>query len=216
MAQEIDQDFQMGETLGPTTTWSTLQSSDNIIVNSPPPHIPKIGILIQARTTSTRFPNKVLAHFNGKPIIQRIIEELRVLELPIVVSMPLAHTNDALYDFIVMRQLAGVHRSKWENNVLCRFIEAAKIYEFDIIIRICADCPLIKSFDVTQMLSKFMKEGGKRMIWGMGCWIFTKEMLEEVENNSIHADDREHCGFHYMSKSVDFDDDLERLQNVKE
>ena len=37
----------------------------------------KIGAIIQARTTSTRLPNKVLLDIAGKPALQHIIERLR-------------------------------------------------------------------------------------------------------------------------------------------
>jgi spore coat polysaccharide biosynthesis protein SpsF (cytidylyltransferase family) len=220
MAQEIDQtptseDYQMGETIGAFAISGTSGSDRHQLgygggfVNLRPKL--KIGIIIQARTTSSRFPNKVLADFGGMPIIERVIKNLRPLDIPIIVSIPTAHSNDVLYDFITSHELAGVHRSKWEHDVLSRFKECIAIYEYDIIIRICADCPLIKDSDVNFMLNKFLAEGGTRMVWGLGCWIFTKEMLEDVERNSVHAQDREHCGFYYMSKSVDWPDDIERL-----
>ena len=175
---------------------------------------PKVGIIIQARTGSTRFPNKVLAEFKGKPIIDHILENLAPLNYPMVVAIPDYSTNDPLYRHANRNKVnAHVYRSKLENDVLGRFKEVAESYHFDIIIRICADCPLIDADDVRYMLRKFFEEGASRMVWGLGCWIFTKEQLFDAANNSVHAADREHCGFHHMSKSVDYIDDIVRLEN---
>lgn len=221
MDQEIDHDFQMGETtdnsglaslFGDTGTDATVDSYTFLGQTVTIPEI-KIGIIVQARTTSSRFPNKVLAEYKGIPIISHVIRALIPLNLHIMVAIPDSHSNDPLANYLKEKVMCvEVYRSKWEHDVLSRFKDANQKNNFDVIIRICADCPLIKAEDVSFMLDKFMAEGRTRMVWGLGCWIFTKEMLLDVERNSIHADDREHCGFHYMSKSVDFDDDIKRLE----
>ena len=41
----------------------------------------RVGIIIQARTGSTRLPGKVLKKVNGKPIIQILIEKSKPLQM---------------------------------------------------------------------------------------------------------------------------------------
>jgi len=49
----------------------------------------KTGIIIQARTTSSRFPEKVFYEINGKKIIEYVIEEcLKVKNVKTVLATP--------------------------------------------------------------------------------------------------------------------------------
>jgi 3-deoxy-manno-octulosonate cytidylyltransferase (CMP-KDO synthetase) len=43
---------------------------------------PKVGVIIQARMTSHRFPGKSMVLLNGKPVIQHVWE--RAKEIPIL------------------------------------------------------------------------------------------------------------------------------------
>lgn len=171
----------------------------------------KTGIIIQARTGSKRFPNKVFAYFNGKFVIDHVIDEMKKISLPLVVAIPNTPSNDGLDNHLQKRNITVFRH--FENDVLNRIYKCAVWHEFDIIIRVCADSPKIRAKDIFDNLAKFIQEKQARMIWGQNSWIFNFKMLMEVNFSSPHAEDREHCGFHYMSKTVDFIDDIDRLNN---
>jgi len=171
----------------------------------------KTGIIIQARTGSQRFPNKIFAYLNGKFVIDHVIDEMKKINVPLVVAIPNTKPNDCLDNHLQKRNIT-VFRS-YENDVLSRVYWAAVWHEFDIIIRVCGDSPKMKAKDVFENLSKFVREKQRRMIWGQSSWIFNLEMIREVEMNSPEPNDREHCGFHYMSKTIDYSEDIERLNN---
>ena len=56
----------------------------------------KIGVIITARMTSTRFPNKVFAKFRGKRVIDYVVENAKKLGYPIVIAIPEKSDNDEL------------------------------------------------------------------------------------------------------------------------
>lgn len=170
----------------------------------------RIGIIITARMTGVRFPNKVFAKFRGKRVIDHVVENAEKLGYPIVLAIPEKSDNDELEVYCKMNKIDFFRG--YENQVIVRVLEAAKKFKFDIIIKLGADSPDTLEEDVNENIDKFLKEGQKRMIWGMNSFVFRTDMLEKVEKNSIHAVDREECGFHWMTNTVDYPDDIQRLE----
>ncbi|MEJ2249418.1 MAG: hypothetical protein P8Y97_07140 [Candidatus Lokiarchaeota archaeon] len=97
-----------------------------------------IGIIIQARTGSTRYPNKVIKKIHGdKNILDYLIENLKTLNQRIIV----ATTNKTQDDIIVevaRKNSVDYYRGD-EENVLMRYINSAKQYGISKIIRITGD-----------------------------------------------------------------------------
>ena len=100
-------------------------------------------IIIQARQNSTRFPNKVLQHINGISVIEIIIKRLTKSKKidQIVIATSRSSKNNELVKSLKAKGY-NVFRGS-ENNVLNRYIEAAKKYSAETIIRVTADCPLV-------------------------------------------------------------------------
>jgi len=115
----------------------------------------KTGIVIQARMNSSRLPDKVLLEFcDGKSILEIIIRRLKknFNNHDIVV----ATSNNDSDDFI--EKLSNdldvfVYRGD-ELNVLDRFIETSRLFNFDALIRICADNPFILTEPIRQLIQK--------------------------------------------------------------
>ena len=103
----------------------------------------KIGIVIQARLTSNRFPRKSLALLLGKPIIQWVVERAQMVspEIGVIVVIPENKENDELNEFLKTLNVNIVRGS--ENNVASRFVSAIEKFELDHVIRVCADNPLL-------------------------------------------------------------------------
>lgn len=103
---------------------------------------PKVIALLQARTTSSRLPNKVLLPILGVPMILRQIERLQRADL---INQVVVVTSTEVSD-------DGLAATCAENNILCfrgslndvldRFYQAAKSIEPSHVIRLTADCPL--------------------------------------------------------------------------
>jgi spore coat polysaccharide biosynthesis protein SpsF len=114
----------------------------------------KIGIIVQARTGSTRLPNKVLLPFyENQTILDIIIDKLKLLQLPIVLA-----TSNAALDSILSKA-AEKHNVCFfqgdEDNVLKRFVDAAIKFELDVVIRVCADNPFLSVEYAQQLIAQY-------------------------------------------------------------
>lgn len=112
------------------------------------------GIVIQARSGSTRLPAKILLQFDGQRRIIDIILENIKRECPgkkIVVATTVNPSDDRIAD---MAAEAGVlcHRGS-EENVLDRFIGAAEQFGIERLIRVCSDNPFLRTDSFSTMFA---------------------------------------------------------------
>lgn len=117
-----------------------------------------ISIIIQARTGSTRLPNKMLLPiYDDKTILEIIILNLLIYFEPsqIIVATSLNH-NDNQLEHIAGRLNVKCFRGS-ENDVLDRFIGAAEFFNVHNIIRVCADNPLLQVDQVKLLADEFLK-----------------------------------------------------------
>lgn len=116
----------------------------------------QLGIILQARTGSTRMPEKVICpFFNEKSILDLLIEKVQKLSIPAVLATTVNPSDDRIckladrHDFPVFRGS--------ENDVLDRFIQGAREHKFDKIIRVCADNPFLDLAGMKSLISAFEK-----------------------------------------------------------
>ncbi|MDX9881425.1 MAG: glycosyltransferase family protein [Prolixibacteraceae bacterium] len=114
------------------------------------------SIIIQARTGSTRMPQKVvLPFYDGKSIIEILLEKLLTTGFPIV----LATTDNPADNQLVAKAEKypiGIFRGS-EENVLARFIGAAKQFQVKNIVRVCADNPFLDAASILVLAEEFAK-----------------------------------------------------------
>lgn len=111
------------------------------------------AMIIQARTGSTRLPNKMILPFwQDKSLFEVVILRLKQLHEKMILATTEIDSDDRLC------QIAGkydidVYRGS-EENVLSRFIGAAEKYSIDKIIRICADNPFLDIASLKILIEK--------------------------------------------------------------
>jgi len=112
----------------------------------------KVNAIIQARMTSTRLPGKTLLPLAGKPVLQHIIERLRLSKY--VDNVIVACTTNPEDDKIVelCDKLNCLYHRGSETDVLARVLEAAKRFETDIIVEVTSDCPCIDKDTVNDVV----------------------------------------------------------------
>jgi spore coat polysaccharide biosynthesis protein SpsF len=117
----------------------------------------KIGILIQARTGSSRLPQKVVRPFyEDNTLIDIILSKLKILGLPLILA-----TSDQVQDR-ALEVYSKKHNALFfagdENNVLRRFVDAAEKNELDVVIRVCADNPFIQPDYIRILIEEYLKK----------------------------------------------------------
>jgi spore coat polysaccharide biosynthesis protein SpsF len=120
----------------------------------------KIGAIIQARTSSTRLPGKVLkelSYASGITCLEQVIRRLKKSKK--LNAIIIATTKDAEDDQII--NIAKKEDVKYfrgsKENVLSRYYFAAKENNIDIIIRVTSDCPCIDAQIVDVIISEHLK-----------------------------------------------------------
>ncbi len=101
----------------------------------------KIGIITQARMSSTRLPGKVLLKIKGKTILEYHLDRLKSSTYPVYIATTTNTTDDVLVEFAQSHALPYYRGD--EKNVLQRFVKCAEENKLDIIVRVTSDCPLI-------------------------------------------------------------------------
>lgn len=159
-----------------------------------------VNAIIQARCGSTRFPNKVFADIDGKPLIWHVVNRLRYAKLidGIVVATTF-NANDNLIEEWCKTECIECFRGS-EEDVLNRYYCASVAYPSDIVVRITADDPFKEPEVIDNVITKLINENLDLVTnnyppsypEGLDCEAFTFKVLEDVEKNAQDAFEREH------------------------
>lgn len=187
----------------------------------------KTKIIIQARTGSTRLPQKmILPFYENEGIFSLILNRLtsNFDKEDIILATSLNQNNDVLVD--IARKSGIKYFRGSENDVLQRFIDAANEYDADKIIRVCADNPFLDMDFLNFLLQNFEKtdcdymsfstsKGTPTIKTHYGFWAeaVTLNALNKVKNMTDESLYHEHVtNFIYANKDI-FD---VRLFNISE
>jgi glutamate-1-semialdehyde 2,1-aminomutase len=115
----------------------------------------KIVAIVQARMGSTRLPNKVMKPICGIPMTELLLSRLsRAKELDqIIIATSVDVRNLPLIDHV--RKLGYSCEQGSENDVLDRFLQAARKHQADVVVRITGDCPLVDPGLVDEAIRQF-------------------------------------------------------------
>ena len=113
----------------------------------------KVVAIVQARLTSSRFPDKVINKLGGITLIEFLIKRLiRSKKInKIIIAIP-----DNLKNRKIKKILKNVDFFLGsEEDVLDRYYKAAKKFKANTIIRICGDCPFVDPEIIDELLNIF-------------------------------------------------------------
>lgn len=115
----------------------------------------KVVAIVQARMGSTRLPNKVMKPVVGRPMVELLLARLaRSKELnQIVVATSVDDRNLPLVEHV--RSLGYACEQGSENDVLERYVQAARVHQADVVVRITGDCPLVDPELVDDCIRRF-------------------------------------------------------------
>jgi len=186
----------------------------------------KIVAIVQARMGSTRLPNKVMKKIGGVPLIELLLARLsRSNEIhQIVVATSKDKKNDPLVEHV--KKLGYFCYRGSENNVLQRYLDAAKKVSADVVVRVTGDCPLIDHEVVDQVVSHFRKLkvdyvsniSPPTYPDGLDTEVFTLAALSRASRESTSKHEHEHVtpylrrpGF-FETKNVSNSEDFSSLR----
>jgi spore coat polysaccharide biosynthesis protein SpsF len=123
--------------------------------------LPKIVVVVQARSGSTRLPGKILKHICGKPVL--ILQLERILAARTSFQLVVATTTDSIDD--------PIEEICKENKILCyrghptdlldRHYNAALQLGAEAVVKIPSDCPLIDPAVIDKVLNFYLENQDK-------------------------------------------------------
>jgi len=158
-----------------------------------------IGI-IQARTDSTRLPNKTLKDIQGKPLILHVIERVQhATSIEKVVLATTTRSIDTPLADLVQTQGIPVYRGDCD-DVLDRYYQAATQYHGAVIVRITGDCPLIDPHVIDTIVQIFLQHHYDYVTNtlqptypdGLDVEVFSYKALQKAWNEATLTSEREH------------------------
>ncbi|HMN47668.1 MAG TPA: glycosyltransferase family protein [Ignavibacteriaceae bacterium] len=117
----------------------------------------KIVTVIQARTGSSRSPNKILLPLANKPLLYRMFE--RVAASKMCGTIVIATTTDKSDDVVenLCNKFNMICFRGHPTDLLDRHYQAAKLFSADAVVKIPSDCPLIDKSVIDKVLNYYME-----------------------------------------------------------
>ena len=160
----------------------------------------KTVAIVQARMGSTRLPGKVLADLAGKPVLAWVVRAARAASGvdDVWVATSTAAADDAVAAWCKANGVS-VHRGS-ENDVLDRYVGAARASGAQVVVRITADCPFLDPAVIAQTIRLRLITGAAYAsnvdppTWpdGLDCEALTADTLIAAAAEATRPSDREH------------------------
>lgn len=160
----------------------------------------KIGVITQARMTSSRLPGKVLMPIAGKPLLHYHATRIAWSGIPLYVATTLNKEDDCLVRFCEERKISYFRGS--EANVLERYYQCATDNKLDVIVRVTSDCPLVDGNLVRSAVDRYLQEEDLNVYLsnylertyprGFDFEVFSYRSLADAYQNASRESHREH------------------------
>ena len=176
----------------------------------------KIGAIIQARTSSTRLPRKVLKSLpynSDTSVLQQVIR--RVLKSKLIDEVIVATSTDK--EDLEIVELAKKENAKFYqgslDNVLERYYNAAFENNLDIIVRITSDCPCVDWRIIDEVIESHLEFNAdytsnsliESFPRGIDCEVINFDVLKKTYWEASEDYEKEHVTpFIYKSHPEDF------------
>lgn len=172
----------------------------------------RVGVIVSARTDSTRLPGKALLKLGGVPMILFLLE--RIAEANGIAVVSLATTDRGVDDDLAATvEAAGfsVHRGM-RDDLVRRYVEAASLNALDHVVRITGDCPFVNAeslehcikqaqtaseFDLATTKGHFPK--------GIDYEVYPTALMAALDRaDLLNSEEREHLTLHLYRKDKSY------------
>ena len=164
----------------------------------------KKSIIIEARTSSTRLPRKILLNaFKKITFLEYLIKRLKKLSfIDNIIIATTVNKNDDQIVRLSEKLKVDYYRGS-ENNVFTRVLHAAKQFNADLIVRITSDCPVI-DLNIVRQAYEIYKNNDVEFVTnslkksypiGMDVEVFRYKTYKKSKKFVKTPDDEEHITF---------------------
>ena len=176
---------------------------------------------IQARSSSKRFPNKVLAQISGHPIIEWVVMNCKLSGCEVFVLTSTDQSDDALVGFLEEKNIS-FYRGDLD-NVLLRFLNFMNEQGVQKVLRVSADSPLIHPAVIERILisAKISPEYDvitnvfpRTFPKGQSVELLSKFAIESISRFSLSTENKEHLTSYFYANPSKFK--IKNLENEQD
>jgi spore coat polysaccharide biosynthesis protein SpsF len=174
--------------------------------------------ILQARMGSSRLPGKVLADVGGRTMLECVINRALLASrvARVVVATSVAPEDDRIERLCRARDVLVFRGS--ENDVLDRFVGAARGFDVNPIVRLTADCPLLDPVVIDAVVARFAAGdvdyaaniNPPTFPDGLDTEVFSRNALEQAAREARLRSEREHVTLYIRNHPEIF-----RIANVR-
>ncbi len=166
----------------------------------------RVVAIIQARMGSTRLPGKILEKIGDKPLLEILVNRLKKSQfIDDIVIATTSNKNDDVVEKFSQNLNINYYRGS-EENVLGRYVESAKKFNADVVVRITGDNPLTDIDLIDKLIDAHFKFNSDYTYCldtplGVSAEIINSNILKEI---SLKADldyEKEHVTPYIRSHS---------------
>jgi spore coat polysaccharide biosynthesis protein SpsF len=167
-------------------------------------------LIIQARMGSSRLPGKILLPLGDTVVLDYVVRRCKEVKnvADVIVATTMLDADQAIVDWCAAKGVACFRGS--EEDVLSRYMECAKTYEPDYVIRVTSDCPFIDyelgNITVDRMLQSpsdvFIMEG--EIARGLYMEMISYKALRYIDQRGLEPRHREHVTYYAYEYTEQF------------
>jgi len=172
----------------------------------------KVGIIVVARVTSTRLPNKAMCKILDQESIRVLLKRLKRIKNSneIILATSIDKSDDVLEE-IAFKEKVNFYRGSL-NNVALRFYEAAKKYKLDQIARVTGDAILCDEIMLEKAIDNQLVKGCdvtfiNNMPYGTDREVFTFRTIEMIAKYAVRPENTEYLEW-YLQNTRNFNVDF--------
>lgn len=174
----------------------------------------KIAVIVAARMGSSRLPGKALLPILEQPMLKLLLTRLKANKhnVPILLATTMQPKDDRLCN------IAQEVDCQWfrgnQNDLVQRYIDCARQFQVDHIVRVTADCPFVDGSTLDYFLDSVYAYGasefdlattkGKFPV-GIDFELFKRSRLEELHNSGhLSPEHREHLTLYFYHHAKEY------------
>ncbi|MFJ7735968.1 cytidylyltransferase domain-containing protein [Lysinibacillus sp. NPDC097287] len=162
----------------------------------------KTIVIIQARMGSTRLAGKILKTLGYSEVLTYVIRRCRQIYgvQEVIVATTLSTLDDAIVAWCLKHNVKCFRGS--EDDVLSRFVDCAKEYEPDYVMRVTSDCPFV-DYEMASEIVSLMEQEQKDIVLidgelprGLAVELISYEALLKIHEVGQEPRHREHVTYY--------------------
>jgi spore coat polysaccharide biosynthesis protein SpsF len=170
-----------------------------------------IALVIQARMSSSRFPEKVLGPLCGIPMLMWTINYCREINLPLFVLTSTNESDDQLVGMLEKNDVS-YYRGSLE-NVVSRYLSFMREHQVEKVVRISGDSPLINPDVILKVITQDQECADADLTTnvfprsfpkGQSVEVIPRKSLELLSDRNLSESDIEHVTPHFYANSKEF------------